>query len=139
MANEIVFSYDKGSTLYARMFSLTGQVYDDTVERMVNWSDGDVGDYDIPLTDMTSGQYIADFPTAIGQSGRFKINIYKQAGASPAITDTVIGTGEILWSLTAEIHGADEDDVTDAHETTDDLIDTVIGYVKSILNIYDER
>lgn len=136
MANEIVFSYDTGSTIYARVFNSTGQVWKTTTNAFEDWSDGNVQRYDIALTDKSTGQYIGDFPSCA--AGRYKVNIYKQAGANPAITDTVIGTGEILWSATGEIQPADEDDVTDAHETTDDLINTLTTRVESVLNVYDE-
>ncbi len=131
MANEIIFAFDKGFTLYARVFNASGQVWNGSA--FEDWVDGNVGNYDISLTDKTSGQYIGDFPTIA--AGRYKVNIYDQASANPAIADTVVGSGEILWDGTSEIFGADEDDITDAHETTDDLI---VSTFTNVFNIYEE-
>lgn len=123
MANEIAFAANKGSVYYARIFNTTGQVWNTSgTPAFEIWANGNVTDYDIALVDMTSGEYIGDFPTC--SAGRYRINIYKRAGASPAITDKVRGQGWILWDGTSEIQDADEDDITDAHA--------------GILNIYDE-
>lgn len=131
MSNEIPFAFDKDFTLYARVFNSTGQVWNGSA--FEDWVDGNVGNYDISLTDKSSGQYIGDFPTIA--AGRYKVNIYEQAGANPAIADTVVGHGEILWDGTSEIFKADEDDVSDAHGTTDALI---ISTFTNVLNIYEE-
>ncbi len=131
MADEIVFAFDKDNTLYARVFDSTGKVWNGTA--FETWVDGNVGNYDITVTDQSSGQYIGDFPSTA--AGRFKVNIYIQISASPAITDPVIQTGEILWDGTSEIFKADEDDITDAHETTDELIVTTFT---NVFNIYNE-
>lgn len=134
MANEIIVAFDKGSTLYARVFNSSGQVWNTSgTPAFENWADGNVGDYDITLTDKTSGQYIGDFPTTA--AGRYKVNAYLRAGASPAVTDTVTHTGEILWDGTSEIFGADEDDITTAHTTTDALI---VSTFTNVFNVYDE-
>ena len=131
MANEIVFAFDKDNTLYARVFDSTGKVWNGTAFEV--WVDGNVTDYDITVTDQSSGQYIGDFPSTA--AGRFKVNIYLQTGGTPAITDQVVEAGEILWAGTSEIFKADEDDITDAHEITDELIVTTFT---NVFNIYDE-
>lgn len=117
MANEIIHAYDTGSTFYARVF-LAKTVWNTSEADFETWDDDNVGDYDIALTDLSSGMYIGDFPSC--DAGRYKVNIYKQAGASPATTDEVRGTGEILWDGVAEIYPADEDDIL------------------NVFNIYDE-
>lgn len=134
MSNEIKFAFDKGDTLYARVFDSTGKVWNTSgTPAFEDWADGNVTDYDISLTDKSSSQYIGDFPTTA--AGRYKVNICEQAGANPAITDIVIGQGEILWDGTSEIFEADEDDITDAHETTDALI---VSTFTNVFNVYDE-
>jgi len=134
MANEIVFAFPKGFTLYARVFDSTGQVWNTSgTPAFEAWADGNVTDYDIALTDKTSGQYIGDYPTTA--AGRYKVNVYLQAGGTPAIIDAPLGTGEILWDGTSEIFQADEDDVTDAHTITDALITSTFT---NVFNIYDE-
>lgn len=137
MANEIKAPYNKGSTLYARVFNDTGQVWNTSgTPAFENWADGNVTDYDTALTDKTSGQYIGDFPSCA--AGRYKVVVYLQAGANPAITDGIVHEGEILWDGTSEIFRADEDDVSGSHTTTDGLITTLTEYVQGILNIYNE-
>lgn len=134
MSNEIKFAFDKGSTLYARVFNDTGQVWNTSdTPAFEDWADGSVTDYDTSLTDKSSGQYIGNFPTTA--AGRFKVNIYDQAGGSPATDDDVVGTGEMLWGGTSEIFRADEDDVSDAHTVTDALIGSTFT---NVFNIYDE-
>lgn len=134
MANEIIFAFDKGNTLYARIFDSTGQVWNTSgTPAFEAWADGNVTDYDITVTDKSSGQYIGDFPSTA--AGRFKVNIYIQAGGSPSIGDSVLQTGEILWDGSTEIFKADEDDITDAHETTNALI---VSTFTNVFNIYDE-
>lgn len=134
MASEIKFAFDKGSTLYARVFNDTGQVWNTSdTPAFEDWADGSVTDYDISLTDKSSGQYIGNFPTTA--AGRFKVNIYEQAGVSPATDDEVVGTGEMLWGGTSEIFRADEDDVSGAHTVTDALIGSTFT---TVFNIYDE-
>lgn len=134
MANEIVFTFTKGLTFYARVFDSTGKVWNTSgTPAFETWADGNVTDYDIALTDKTSGQYIGTYPTTA--AGRYKVNVYLRAGASPAVTDVPFGEGEILWDGTSEIFGADEDDVADAHTVTDALI---VSTFTDVLNIYDE-
>ena len=134
MADEIVFAFDKGNNLYARVFNSTGKVWNTSgTPAFETWADGNVTDYDITVTDKSSGQYIGDFPTTA--AGRFKVNIYLRIGGSPAITDPVLQTGEILWDGTSEIFKADEDDITDAHTITDALI---VSTFTNVFNIYDE-
>jgi hypothetical protein len=134
MADEIKFAFDKGETLYARVFNSTGQVWNTSgTPAFEDWADGNVTDYDTSLTDKSSGQYIGNFP--VTAAGRFKVNIYEQSGGSPAITDIVVGTGEMLWDGSSEIFGADEDDVSSAHATTDALI---VSTFTNVFNIYDE-
>jgi hypothetical protein len=102
MSNELVIAFDTGSTLYARVFDSTGQVWNGTA--FESWVDGNVGNYDVALADKSSGQYIGDFPSAI-TDGRYVAVVYKQAGASPHITnDAVVGSGLVVWNGTSEIH-----------------------------------
>lgn len=134
MANEIPFAANKDTVYYARVFDSTGKVWNTSgTPAFEVWNDANVTDYDIALTDKDSGQHIGDFPSCA--AGRYKVIVYKRAGANPAITDKVKGRGEILWDGTSEIHEADEDDITTAHATTDALIGTTFT---SVLNIYDE-
>ena len=110
MANEIVHIAPKGTTYYARVFDSTGKVWNTSgTPAFETWNDSNVTDYDIALTDKTSGEYIEDFPSS--DAGRYDVVIYKRAGGTPAITDKPRGSGQILWDGTAEIFDADENDI----------------------------
>lgn len=142
MANEIGFDADTGLTFFACRFQPDGHVFLTAGSSDEAWGTGgrDADDYDIPVTEVgDSGHYVGDFdPGASGNiaAGRYKVAAYKQAGANPADSDLPAKwRGEILWDGTSEIHGADEDDITTAHATTDALIGTTFT---SVLNIYDE-
>lgn len=142
MANEIAFAFDKDFTLYARVFDSTGQVWNTSgTPAFEAWADGNVTDYDISLTDKTSGQYIGSYPTTA--AGRYKVNVYNQAAGTPAVTDVVVGTGEILWDGSSEIHGADEDDISDmigadgdTLESLSDQLDGLSAEGSKALNVY---
>ncbi len=146
MANEISFDAKAGLTFFACRFQLNGDVFltDGASDEVWGLGGRDADFYDIPITESgDSGHYVGDFdPGASGNiaAGRYKVNVYKRKGDDPADTDLAAkGRGEILWDGSSEIFGADEDDITDAHSTTDALIVTLTGYVQSILNVYDER
>jgi len=102
MANEVKISHATGSTLYFRVFDGTGQVWNTSgTPAFEAWSAGNVTDYDITLTDKTSGEYIGSFPTTA--SGTFWLIAFLQNGASPAITDVAISSvGHMVWTGTAE-------------------------------------
>jgi hypothetical protein len=100
-ANEIEFVYPSGSTLYAIVRQpSTAKVWDAGSSLWDTWSDGDIGDYDIPLTDNSGDYYGATFPAAI-TVGSYTATIYERAGASPAVTDEILGCGSIPWTGTA--------------------------------------
>jgi hypothetical protein len=121
MANELDFPYDAGNTLYVRIYDSTGQLWNTSgTPAFEAWNGANVTDYDIALTDKSSGQYLGDWPSAIAD-GDYSAYVFKQAGASPATTDPVIGRNffTVTWDGTIVIPPATEDDM--------------------ILNIYDER
>lgn len=137
MANEIHWDTTTGLTLYFCVFQPDGDVFLTGGASDETWGTGgrDADDYDETMTeDGASGHYVGSFPA--GQAaGRYQIAIYRQGGANPADTDMSIARGEILWDGTSEIFGADEDDITTAHATTDALITALVA---STLTIYDE-
>lgn len=113
MANEI-YLYDPTSseTLYATVQNSTAQMWNGSAwETLVvaNWTT-----YDIAMTETpaSSYNYVATFPTAIA-SGYYTIAIYRQAGASPAITDerlkayqynNAVVPASLAWSGAAAIY-----------------------------------
>ena len=80
------------------------------------WADGSVADYDIALTARGGDHYDADFPTAITGAATYVIRYYERAGATPAITDTLLRTERLYWNGTA---ASEPGDVTiDAYALT---------------------
>ena len=135
MANEIKISYEAGSTLYFRVYNSTGQLWNGSAFEA--WNAANVDDYDIVLTDKSSGEYLGDFPTTA--AGTYGIVAFDQAGVSPVISDIPVSPiGVIIWDGTAEVPLASQDDVTDAHATTDAAIAALSTATLSVLNIYDE-
>lgn len=68
-----------------------------------NWTS-----YDVALTRSGSSiHYFGDFPTSIA-IGTYSLTAYEQAGASPAITDSLLGTDTAYyWSGTATVFAGD--------------------------------
>ncbi len=104
MANEIQADYASGHALYAMIRNKTGQVWHPAGERFEDWgADGHTSDdYDIPLTDRSGSRYVGSFDADI-PSGGYAIQVFRQAGASPAETDVLVCSREILWTGTGEL------------------------------------
>ena len=140
MANEIQFDFIPGSTFFVCRFQSDGDVFltDGASDEVWGVGGRDADDYDIPVTESgDSGHFVGDFdPGGNIAAGRYKVAAYLQSGVNPADTDLpALFMGEILWDGTSEIFKADEDDVSDAHETTDALI---VSTFTNVHNIYDE-
>lgn len=101
MSNEIRFQADSGSTLYALIRAAGGTVWKPSTAEFVAWVDGNIGDYDIPLTDRSGGLYEADFPALA--AGLYAVQVRKQAGASPAADDEIVSDGLMPWSGSAVV------------------------------------
>ncbi len=107
MANELQYVHDAtAKTLYAVIHNAASQVWNgSTFETLTvaNW-----GNYDVALTETpaSSYYYLADFPAGIAMAGDYEVVVYEQIGASPAITDTLLADGSILWDGSAEIAGS---------------------------------
>lgn len=101
MANEIKFPARAltGETLYAVVLNSAGAAYNgSTFETLEadNWAT-----YDIALTESDSlGIWLGTFPAVA--AGLYAIQIYQQAGASPATSDEQVGVGTLDWSGSAE-------------------------------------
>jgi hypothetical protein len=97
MANEIYTTWPEGATLYAIIRELlTGNVYNNVSGAFEAWSDGSIGSYDIPLTDYDGNHYSATFPATIPE-GLYKVDIFLQAGGSPADGDWSPSSGFMNW------------------------------------------
>ena len=105
MSNEIWHNFPSGENLDAYVFKKTNdQVFDqaDGGDTFEVWVDGNVLNYDIPMTDQGGDYYSVDFPAVITTAAVYRIAIGKRAGASAAVGDLRIAQGEIYWDGTAE-------------------------------------
>lgn len=99
MAREIR-GVSSAGTLYARVLNPSGLWWNGSTFEA--YSAGNYSTYDIAMTEQgNSGLYVADFPTAITAAGTYEYFVHKQAGASPAEGDVIVGTGRIDWTGTA--------------------------------------
>ncbi|MCX5647015.1 MAG: hypothetical protein NTZ17_20390 [Phycisphaerae bacterium] len=107
MANEIQADYASGNTLYAVIRNRSGQVWLPAQQTFENWGLGGhtADDYDLALTDRTGSRYIGDFDPGL-PSGDYCVQIFRQAGATPADGDMLVSSREILWTGTGELTAA---------------------------------
>ena len=105
MANEIQLDYESGKNLYAVVRNSSGQVWHIINQTFEAWGAGghDADDYDISLTGDDGDRYVGSFDTNIG-AGIYTVAVFERAGASPADSDDVIGSGEIIWTGSVEEH-----------------------------------
>lgn len=104
MANEILLDYDSGNTLYAFIRNAAGQIWYPAGQDFEDYGSGghDADDYDIALTDKDGNRYVGDFDTDI-PAGRYSVQVFLQQGGSPAEDDELIGSGQIVWTASAEL------------------------------------
>ena len=157
MANELTLHADTGQTIYARVYNTSGQLWNGSA--FETWNGANVDDYDIALTDRSSGIYQADFPAAA--SGIYYVAYFSQSGASPATDDYLVSANDrqFVWDGSAEVSlasmllklpskayltGTDNadgsvelDDATGALSAT--AVSLITSAVLSVLNIYDDR
>src|SRR4051812_40921888 len=96
MSRELRITFQGTATLYAIVrrisdgFAWNGSAFE-------AWVDGNVGNYDIPLTSRGGDLYDADMPTAVAACD-MRVVFYQQAGGAPAITDYIVGIPkELHW------------------------------------------
>lgn len=138
MSNEIHFDSTTGLTFYFCAFQLDGNVFLTGGASDEVWGAGGhtANNYDEAMSeDGSGGHYVGSFASGVG-SGRYKVAVYRRAGANPADTDIAQARGEIRWDGSAEILPADEEDINTAHATTDALIKAKNA---ALLTVYDER
>ncbi len=105
-ADEIQVGYTPDNTLYFRVRNSAGQVWDTSgTPAFESWSDGNVTDYDVALTDDSGGHYRGTFPATISL-GRYSVDVFLQIGATPAITDILVGPDEMVWNGSEERRAA---------------------------------
>jgi len=104
MANEIHIDYPSGNTVYAVIRNSAGQVWYPAGQVFEDWGTNgrDADDYDLILTDKGGSRYVGDFDADIS-AGRYTIQAFLQAGANPADTDSLVGSGRIIWRGNGEL------------------------------------
>ena len=104
MANELHASYASANTLYAVVRNKEGNVWYPAGEVFETWGTGsrDAEDYCLSMIDKSGSLYIGDFDINI-EAGRYLVQIFFQAGANPADSDTLVTMYEFIWSGTGQI------------------------------------
>ncbi len=96
MANEIQHTHGAtGSTLYFVISDDTGDVWDTTgtpafeTRTVAKWANGD---YKIAMTETPASSYfyLGTLPAAAAET--ITVTVYNQAGGSPAVSDSIVGT-----------------------------------------------
>ena len=148
MANEIFHNFPSGDTLDAYVFKKTNdQVFDqaDGGDTFEAWVNGNVLNYDIPMTDQGGDYYSVDFPTVITTAGVYRVAIALRAGANAAVGDRRIAQGEFYWDGSTELdqftlNTQIEDDVigadSDTLETLSDQVDTLQSSQNRVHNVF---
>ena len=152
MANEIwTNNFPSGSNLDAYVRKKTDdKVFDeaDGGDTFEAWVNGNVANYDIPMTDNGGDYYSVNFPVVITTAGVYRVAIALRAGGTAAISDKKIAQGELTWDGTAEIDiftldTTINDDVigedSDTLETLSDQIDVLSAQGSRVLNRYPTR
>lgn len=104
--NEIRKSYTSGSTVYAQVRkALDLTRYNSGSTGFESYNASHWTNYSIALTETGStGEYAADFPTAITGEAVYDLIFYHQSGGSPASSDTKIDPGgSIYWDGAREL------------------------------------
>lgn len=141
MANEIAHNFATSQTLYSCRFQLNGDVFLTNGASDEVWGTGgrDADDYDVAMSEKgSSGHYVGNFdPSGNIAAGFYRVTVYHQAGASPVDADPAIAQGVGRWDGTAFIPCAIEQDVLDAHTTTDALITSSHGTTDGLIAALD--
>lgn len=98
MAQEIHIDYPSGNTLYFCIRNSTDQVWYIAGATFEAWGTGSRAnnDYDYQCTDRSGSRYSGDFPSAV-PVGNYSIQVFLQAGGSPAAADVIIGGQDGRW------------------------------------------
>jgi hypothetical protein len=139
VSNELKTPYESGNTLYACIRNDANQVLLISGLTFETWgTSGGASAYAISQEYDKGDIYVADFPAGVA-AGHYYAFSYLQEGNSPKDSDAILlPGGEIWWDGTAEVPPASQDDVTDAHVTTDALIAALSTATLSVLNIYND-
>ncbi len=96
MSGELSLGYPGSTPVYVIIRQTSdGAVWNGTA--FVPWVDADIDDYDVPLVNQGGDLYTADAPAALAHRTEYRFLYYERAGASPAITDLILGSEEHVW------------------------------------------
>jgi hypothetical protein len=96
-------SATSSQTLYCLLHSPNGQIWNGSAFEV--FTSGHWSSYVNTLTEQTgTGYYIGTFPSSI-PAGKYSEVFYQQAGGSPAVGDSNIGSNQIYWSGSVEEQG----------------------------------
>jgi len=142
--DEIVVPYPSDCNVYAVIKQANGQSWNNTTNAFEDWSDANIGDYDIPLVDVGDDTYIGDFNGSI-IAGDYFLKGYLRVGANPDATNDswIAGPTVLSWNGSSEItEYALWVDVNDVKTKTDNLpadpaddsdIDTQLAAINTII------
>ena len=99
MANEISATFSSGRTLYFLVFNNISQIWSTVSSAFAAYVAGNYTDYDVSMSELGTGIYTGNFPTAI-TAGVYSIVCREQLGGSPAATDPTVATGDYQWTGT---------------------------------------
>jgi len=104
MANEIQADVASGSVLYAIIRDPAGRAWCTTLQSFEDWGTDErtAADYAVSLTDKSGSRYVGDFDPNI-PAGEYSIQVFVQAGAAPADSDTLVAGHEIIWTGASEL------------------------------------
>jgi hypothetical protein len=107
MPNEIQVDYNSGQTLYAVIRDSTGRVWCPAGQDFETWGDDShaAGDYCLPLADSGGSHYVGSLDESV-PGGSYSIQVFRQTGTTPADTDVLVSSRQILWTGIGELTAA---------------------------------
>ncbi len=102
MANELSTSFNGTATIYVITRRVSDSLVRDHVAgSWVAWVDGDIANYDLPLSNKGGDLYAVDAHAGLVNNIRYSFTYYKQASGAPAITDLLLDRDSGTWNGTA--------------------------------------
>ena len=138
MANEIWTNYPSGNSLDAYVFRKTSdEVFDqaDGGDTFEVWADGNVLNYDIPMTDNGGDYFTADFPSVITTAGVYRFAMSVRAGGTAAVGDRRIAQSEVYFDGTSEVDLLTLDTDIDVIDVNVDEILTIVQIQENIIDL----
>ncbi len=119
-AEEISVTYNADCNVYAIIKDTSSRAWNDSIGAVEVFADANIGDYDMPLTEVNDvgscSDYIGDFNSSI-PAGNYIVKAYLKAGDDPnVLKDTwIAGPTPISWdgseitdyTIYAEVNGLD--------------------------------